>query len=166
MCTVNSISDITFRIRNNIDDCYNSLLKEGYEYIEGDIRLTCDGKCCALGYKLNGKEEPVTNIIGTISDGREPQQIIQNGCTYKMIVDENFNGDIHKGSGGNYLYLYSTKDECHMRPIKDLIYGNYKYKKSSKQEVVQNSERSKRKFDLDLCAGRSAYYGYIYIIRV
>ena len=38
-----------------------------------------------------------------------------------MILDENFNGDIHHGSGGNYLFLYYTTDECHMKPIRDLI---------------------------------------------
>ena len=166
MNTINAISSITFRIRNNINDCYNSLLKDGYEYIEGDIRFTCSGKCCALGYKLSEEGRPITNIIGTLSRGREPLEIIQDGCKYKMILDENFNGDIHKNSGGNYLYLYYTTDECHLRPIKDLIYGIYREKKSSKQEVVQNSERSERKFDLDLCVGRSINYGYIYIIRI
>ena len=50
-------------------------------------------------------------------------------------------------------------------PIKDLIYGNYKVKKSTNKEVIQNSERSKNKFDLDFCSGRSLNFSYIFIIR-
>ena len=162
----NPITSISFRTGNKLDDCYNRLLKDGYDYIEGDIRATCGGKFCALGIKTNGENLPITNIIGTLSKGREPNEIWQDGCKYQMIVDDKFNGDIHKDSCSEYLFLYYTTDNCGKNPIKDLIYGNYNQKKSSRQEVVQNSERSLRKFDLDLCALKSGNFGYIYIIRV
>ena len=167
MDILNPITDITFRIENGINKCYDDLIKDGYEYIDGDIRDTCGGKFCALGVKkYNGNSgAPITNIIGTLSKGREPLEIKQDGCTYKMIVDKNCNGDLNKNSGGDYLYLYYTTDECNKRPIKDLIYGNYKVKKSTKKEVIQNSERSKNKFDLDFCSGRSLNFSYIFIIR-
>lgn len=168
MDTSNPITEISFRIRNNLNDCYNALDKDNYDYIEGDIRYTCGGKFCAIGIKKynDTKGVPITNIIGTFSKGREPKEIIQDGCTYKMIVDEEHNGDINNNSGGNNLYLYYTTDDCNKKPIRDLIYGNYANKKSSKQEVIQNSERSFRKYDLDLCTERSENFGYIYIIRV
>ena len=103
-----------------------------------------------------------------------------------MVLDNKFNGDIHKGSCPEYLFLCYTTDNCGKNPIhklffnyniktnylnknikdKDLIYGNYFHKISSSQEVVQNSERSLRKQDLDLCTFKSKNYGYIYIIRV
>ena len=161
------ITSISFRTGHNINDCYNSLLSDGYDYIEGDIRSTCGGKFCTLGIKREGGGiPPITNIIGTLSKGREPKDFIQDGCKYKRILDNKFNGDIHKGSCPEYLFLYYTTDNCGKNPIKDLIYGNYYHKKSSSQEVVQNSERSLRKQDLDLCTFKSKNYGYIYIIRV
>ena len=164
----NPITSISFRIGDDIDTCYNKLMDDGYDYIEGDIRWTCGGKFCAIGIKnfsrFNGP--PITNIIGTISKVREPNEITQDGCRYKMIIDNEMNGDINRGSCQAYLYLYYTTDYCNKSPIKDLIYATYKHKKSSNQEVVQNSERSEKKFDLDLCAGLSENYGYIYIIRL
>ena len=39
------------------------------------------------------------------------------------------------------------------------------FKKSTNKEVIQNSERSKNKFDLDFCSGRSLNFSYIFIIR-
>ena len=77
MITIKTIKAITFRIRNTISNCYNSLLKDGYDYIEGDIRLTCSGKCCTLGYKHNESGRPIINIIRTLSTGREPLEFIQ-----------------------------------------------------------------------------------------
>ena len=51
MDILNPITDITFRIGNGINKCYDDLIKDGYEYIDGDIRDTCGGKFCALGVK-------------------------------------------------------------------------------------------------------------------
>ena len=81
MYMLNPITDITFRIGNGINKCYNDLIKDGYEYIDGDIRDTCGGKFCAIGVKkYNGNSgAPITNIIGTLSKGREPLEIKQDG---------------------------------------------------------------------------------------
>ena len=122
-------------------------------------------KFCALGIKKD-ITNPITNIIGTVSENREPNSIIEDGHLYKMIIDKNGNGDINNGSGGYYLYLYYTTENLHLPPIRDIIVGSYRQKKTSFQEVVNNSKKSLRNGELDCCSGTwGSNYNYIFIIR-
>ena len=45
------ISEITFKIGDNINSCYENLTKRGYSKVEGDLRVGGRGKFVALGYK-------------------------------------------------------------------------------------------------------------------
>ena len=99
------LSDISFSISDNLNDCYDELTKRNFLFIEGDIRQSMGKKFCALGIKKENTANPITNIIGIVSENREPYSIIEDGHLYKMIIDQNGNRDINKDSGGYYLYL-------------------------------------------------------------
>ena len=59
------ISEITFKIGDNINSCYENLTKRGYSKVEGDIRVGGRGKFVALGYKRVNYtcEKYISNII-------------------------------------------------------------------------------------------------------
>ena len=161
------ITEVTFEIGNDLESCYKSLINRRFEVIDGDIRVGGGKKYVALGYKKGTSNFPITNIIGFLSNNKEETTIYENGYEYKMIQDGNKNGDIHKGSGKENLYLYYTTSQFAGSPIQRLIFASYPRKKISNMEVVQNFSRSLRQGDLDINAkrGGSTPFNYIIIIR-
>ena len=164
---MNPITHISFAIGNNINSCYDNLSKRGFNFVEGDIRIGAGKKYVAIGYKRLQNYYPITNIIGFLSQKREPQGIYENGIEYHMIIDENSNGDIHKGSGGSFLYLYYTNNIKVGSPIREIIFVSYPKKRTNKLEVVQNYSKSRRQGDLDINAerGKKTPFNYIIIKR-
>ena len=164
------ISEITFKIGDNINSCYENLTKRGYSKVEGDLRVGGRGKFVALGYKRANYtcEKYISNIIGVVSESTMPFKIYENGLEYTMVIDENGNGDINKGSHGFYIYLYYIESDKLMGlPIKELIFQSSKNALNTHVETVNNSSNSKRKGKLDINAGRggSSPFNYILIIR-
>ncbi len=175
----NPITEITFKVGKTLEDCYDGLKRNNYCIIDGDIRESCGGKYGALGVKKfkDNKNDPITNIIGTISKECQPHSFSQDGCTYYKVYDIDGYGDIHRDEGGVYCNLYYTRDNCGKNPIKDLVFATYREARTNSQEVVQNSYKSIRSYDLDLAAMREfkymgvknmrkAKYNYIYINRI
>ena len=161
------IIDISFSIGDKLEDCYSNLQARGFSYVEGDIQIKGGSKYVALGYKRGKEKAPITDIIGIIEEKKvDYETIYENGIEYKSITDGKNNRDIHKGSGGNFLGLYYTRDEIKGSPIKELIFASYTQKLTSKIEVVQNAETNKSKGNLNLNDGRNKnIFNYIIIIR-
>ena len=114
------ITSITFFRGNSIDLCVAQLIYYGYEQVEGDIRKDAGGLFCVLGCKYEKNQPFITNIIGSVSDKEEPVIIYENGIQYNAVKDPLNNADVHKGSGGNFLCFYFTKDPKAGKPIKSL----------------------------------------------
>ena len=91
-----------------------------YYNIEGDIRKGVADLYCILGCKYEKNKPFITNIIGSVSDKEEPFIIYENEIEYNAIKDPLNNCNIHKGSGGNFLYLYFTVDKRAGKPIKNI----------------------------------------------
>ena len=113
-------------------------------------------------------KKPITNIIGIVSWSNQPQKIKEDGIEYTLITDNRNNGDIHKGSGGNYLHLYYTKDKRAGKPIRDISFGSYghSFRKDCDMEVINHSKKSKGSGALDINTGRGGPFNYIFIFRV
>ena len=114
------ITSFSFFLSNSIDLSISQLLYYGYEQVEGDIRKDAGGLYCILGCKYEKNQPSITNIIGSVSDKEEPAIIYENGIQYNVVKDPLNNSDIHKGSGGNFLCFYFTKDPKAGKPIKRL----------------------------------------------
>ena len=164
---IDPIIDISFSIKDQLKDCYSSLSNRAFIYVEGDIQMKGGNKYVALGYKRGVDKAPITDIIGVIQEKNKGENILyEDGIEYINITDEKNNRDIHNGSGGNYLAFYYTRDKSKGRPIKELIFANYREKISSNLEVVQNSSFSKYKGNLNINGGRNPNnFNYIIIIR-
>ena len=114
------ITSISFFISNSIDLSVAQLNYYGFKEIEGDIRKGAGDLFCVLGCKYEIDHPYITNIIGSVSDNEEPVIIYEKGIKYTAVKDPLNNSDIHKGSGGNYLYLYYTNDPKAGKPIKNI----------------------------------------------
>ena len=160
------ITDISFSIGYNINSCYDTLSKMGYRPIQGDIRQGAGRRFCAIGIKrfFETQKKPITNIIGIVSWSNQPQKIKEDGIEYTLITDNRNNGDIHKGSGGNYLHFYYTKDTRAGKPIRDISVGSYPHPLSCDMEVVNHSKISGNGA-LDINTGRGGPFNYIFIFR-
>ena len=160
------ITDISFSIGYNINTCYNTLSKKGYRPIQGDIRQGAGRRFCAIGIKrfFETQKKPITNIIGIVSWSNQPQKIKEDGIEYTLITDNRNNGDIHKGSGGNYLHFYYTRDTRAGKPIRDISVGSYPHPLSCDMEVVNHSKISGNGA-LDINTGRGGPFNYIFIFR-
>ena len=163
----NPITEISFEIGNDLNSCYKKLSERGFDIVEGDIRKGAGGKYCALGIKRGTSNYPIRDIIGFLTNNKEGFSIIENGHEYKMIKDGNNNGDIHKGSKGEDLYLYYSIDQTIGTPIKEIVFTSFPNRKASKMEVAQNYSGSLRNGDLDINArrGKKTPFNYIIIIR-
>ena len=162
------IIDISFAIGDNLKDCYSNLKNRGFSYVEGDIQLKGGSKFVALGYKRGSDKEPITDIIGVLQDNNPKKEIIsQDGIEFKNVVDKNNNRDIHKGSGGNFLGFYYTRDKSRGDPIKELIFVCYPQKLSSNTlEVIQSAHSNKVLGNLNINEGRNKdNFNYIIVIR-
>ena len=161
------ITDISFSIGYNINTCYNTLSKKGYRPIQGDIRQGAGRRFCAIGIKrfFETQKKPITNIIGIVSWSNQPQKIKEDGIEYTLITDNRNNGDIYKGSGGNYLHFYYTRDTRAGKPIRDISVGSYPHPLSCDMEVVNHSKISGNGA-LDINTGRGGPFNYIFIFRV
>ena len=118
--TVKYITSISFFRSNSIDLSMKELQYYNFEPVEGDIRKGAGGLYCILGCKYENNKPFITNIIGSVSDKEEPVIIYENEIKYTVIKDPLNNSDIHKGSGGNFLFLYYTIDPRAGKPIKNL----------------------------------------------
>ena len=167
------ITSISFFLSNSVDLCLAQLLYYGYQQIEGDIRKDSGGLYCILGCKYEKNQPYITNILGSVSESEEPAVIYENGIQYNVVKDPLNNADIHKGSGGNYLCLYYTKDPKAGKPIKNLKTLSTK-EKLNDQNIVKYCSRKTRynkPFEpLDCNRGRDNIFiitpqNYIFIIR-
>ena len=164
------ITSISFFISNSIDLSLAQLLYYGYEPVEGDIRKDAGGLYCILGCKYEKNQEFITNIIGSVNDKEEPVIIYENEIRYNAIKDPLNNSDIHKGSGGNFLSLYFTKDPKAGKPIKRLKTLNTKELLKEPNIVKYCSRKTKynKPFEpLDCNRGRGNFtsQNYIFIER-
>lgn len=102
--------------QNALDQC-----PPGYSVITHDLNSGCGGYYIYLCYsRTANKNEATTNLKMYQGTSAFYSDINSNNCTYKHSTI-----DLNKGSGGLYLYLYSTKSERYS-PLKKIsvVYHN------------------------------------------
>ena len=171
------ITQVSFHIGETFEKCNENLTKLGYITLKDNIRIGVGGKNVALWYKKTFEEiyNPykyyITNIIGVVSEKEMPSQIVENVLEYNMITDIFGNGDINKGSGGFYIYLYYiTNERLNIKPIKELQFDSHKNKdhfNKNLEKIMNSSSNSIKKgcFDINSGRGGGSPFNYIMVIR-
>lgn len=162
------ITEITFAIGKNIEECRNKLESKQYTIINDDIRRGGKKKYVLLGYKKNNNEQPITNIIGLYSEVKLINGTLEcNSCKYTQIIDsDNKEGDIHRGSGGNFLYLYYTRDKKAGLPLRALKPQYFKDPIEDNNKFIQNAQWSLTNGNLNIIWSRGGgTYNFIELCR-
>lgn len=83
-----------------------------------DLNKNAGGAWIFLGYKTTtDKKAAITNLAADYYSKEQTKNITYNGCN--MTISK---VDLNKNSGGEYIYLYYTKDEKAGEPISDIKY--------------------------------------------
>lgn len=92
------------------EEAKKGLINQGYNLIDFDLNKGAHGFYIYMGYKTTKNyADAIKDVI--ILNGYRPDEFVYNGRTYTECKFENFNGDLNQGAHGDFLYMYTTKDE-------------------------------------------------------
>ena len=88
-----------------------ALTDEGYTVIDFDLNDDAGGDYIYIGYKRTDKyEEAIKNFTILVGKDKNYDTYTLDGIEYKACP-ANFNRDLNKSAGGDYIYLFYTKAE-------------------------------------------------------
>lgn len=114
------VSEVT--VKNGDDEVavITSLVEQGYSVVNKDMNYHAAGDHIYIGVKYTDKEEDaITNVLTIHSKNHyHSYSVTDEKHIYTLVSDV----DLNKGAGGDYIYLYTTKDPRAGSPILEL-YG-------------------------------------------
>ncbi len=106
--TVTYISDVKTGCASNLNEAKKILTSQGYTVIHHDMNNSVPNQCrwIYVGYKTTTNINDA--ITGLIFSNEKKDSIYYDEKTYKIESSRN---DFNSGAGGEYIYLYYTKDK-------------------------------------------------------
>lgn len=156
------ISEITI---NNGDDrtkVITELIENGYSVINSDMNRKAAGDHIFIGVKYtDNKEEAITDIRAR--HGKNPKDSYPSADnTYEYKLAKKI--DLNKGAGGDYIYLFYTKDPLAGEPILDLYgessvqnFSDSRYKHTTVKKLNSDSYSN-------LNEGTTVFTGNVYLV--
>lgn len=96
---------------NNLKDLKK---KEGWTVINYDLNKNAGGWFIYLCYKVSDNANPETDYITDIcASTKNNSKLVYDGRTYYKVPNSTplaFDGDLNKNAGGEFIYLYYTKE--------------------------------------------------------
>ncbi|MBQ3630967.1 MAG: hypothetical protein II949_06980 [Prevotella sp.] len=97
--------------KNDIGALNDKYKNQGYTIVNQDLNSGAGGYYIYLAYKTSDTANPddgyVTDIIAST---KNVSTLKLNNRTYTKVPADGFNGDLNKDAGGDYIYLYYTKE--------------------------------------------------------
>lgn len=120
------VKDITFVNHSNRNQAIHSR-PAGYILVDKDLNAGAKGDYIYLCYKLGeGKSDAITNCLMEETKNSKNAAANINQTSNRISSKYYRHGmDLNKGAGGNYIYLYYTKD-TRFTPIKrmEVVFGD------------------------------------------
>ncbi len=122
---VGYIGEVKLSADKNKDKAKKALTDEGYTIIHKDLNESAGGDYIYLGYKKTDKyEDAIKNITLLWGKSENKDSVTIEGVTY-TAVPANFNRDLNKGAGGDYIYMFYTKTErADKTALQDITFDN------------------------------------------
>ena len=106
------ISEVKLFANKSKDEAKKALTKEGYTLIDKDLNEKAGGDYIYLGYKKTDKyEDAIKDFTILVGESKKDVTVCQVGDIEYQAVTANFNRDLNKGAGGDFIYLFYTKTE-------------------------------------------------------
>lgn len=122
------VSEVTVKNGDDKVAIMTSLVEQGYSVVNKDLNQGTVGDDIYLGVKYTDKEEDaVTNLLTLHSKNHYAAYSVTDEKHIYRIVGE---VDLNKRAGGDYIYLYATKDPRAGTPVLE-IYGTDSVKEYS-----------------------------------
>ncbi len=96
---------------------------KGWIVVDKDLNRKAGGWDVYIAYKTSSTADPETGYITDIcaSDKNVSSFKFEGRTYYRSATNSGFNGDLNRGAGGAYIYLYYTRDRKNL-----LTYGDSK----------------------------------------
>ena len=114
------VSELTIRNGKDENQVISSLVEAGYSVVNKDMNESAAGDHIYIGCKFTDDPENAITDVMTIHTKNKygSYSVTDEKHIYKLVADV----DLNKGAGGDYIYLYYTKDSRAGNPLLEL-YG-------------------------------------------
>lgn len=121
------ISNIGVAAKGSASGAQSILTKNGYSLIIKDLNKKAGGDYVYVGYKTTYNwKDAITGIIVRVGKN-PPETTTYKNCTFYLVggsseanVSDQGKVDLNSGAGGEYLYIYVTRDKNYGSPITSL----------------------------------------------
>lgn len=151
-------------VKNGEDELgiISSLVEQGYSVVNMDMNKNAAGDHIYIGVKYTENEaDAITNILTLHKkDHYSAYSVTDEKHIYKLCSDV----DLNKGAGGDYIYLYTTKDPRAGSPLLEL-YGSDGVKDFS--DSLYKHSTVQRLWDFkysNLNAGTTVFTSNVYLV--
>ena len=95
--------------------------KKGWTVVDNDLNRRAGGWDVYIAYKTSTTANPETDyIIDICASEKNVETFTWEGRTYRQCAtNSGFNGDLNRGAGGEYIYIYYTRDRVNMLTFGD-----------------------------------------------
>lgn len=145
------ITSIAFTFDGSREECYTNLLKHNWSdtMVDWDFNEEAGGKYVYMGYKKEDDySNPITGVKLRVSEKDDKPDYItdSNGVQYNLVGGryeanmcsaESGAVDLNKGAGGNYIFVYVTRDKRYSPLINISVTDNYS---NSSWEVASDKD--------------------------
>ena len=116
-----SYDDRLYDLDGKWSKLYDELFDKGAEaYVNVDLNERAGGDVIIMGYSYTADPANAIRDISAYHEKNPPKTLNgDNGATYDLVKDL----DLNKGAGGDYIYLYATKNASAGKPVIDLSVG-------------------------------------------
>ena len=103
----------------------SSVIKEyrnkGWTVVDNDLNRNAGGWDVYIAYKTSSTANPATDYITDIcASEKNVSSFTFDGRTYyRSPTNSGFNGDLNRGAGGAFIYIYYTRDRVKLTSFGD-----------------------------------------------
>ena len=112
------VGELTVRNGGDKNQVISSLVEAGYSVVNADMNASAAGDHIYIGCKFTDDPENAITDVMTIHTKNKygSYSVTDEKHIYKLVADV----DLNKGAGGDYIYLYYTKDSRAGDPLLEL----------------------------------------------
>ena len=156
------VSELAIRNGKDENQVISSLIEAGYSVVNKDMNEFAAGDHIYIGCKFTDDPENAITDVMTIHTKNKysAYSVTDEEHIYRLVADV----DLNKGAGGDYIYLYYTKDSRAGSPVLEL-YGTESVVDHT--DTLYNHHTVRRLWDFkysNLNAGTTAFTDNIYLV--
>ena len=132
------IGEVKLSAHKNSADAKKPLKDEGYTIIDKDLNKGAGGDYIYLGYKIVDNYKDSIKDFQILTGKSKNYDSYKDGDVEYKAVPANFNRDLNKGAGGDYIYMYYTKG-TNLKGVESIEFNSTKSGSVNKKDLNDNA---------------------------